>query len=100
MPIEGKDGWLPNELAQASRINPGICFFLVFMGPNNEQVGELSWADGILHFEGNADASAKIFFECVGPYFEQCLKEKNQRDSGAAMNCQGSEALSRQGGAM
>ena len=31
-----------------------------------DNVGSLSWEDGVLHFEGDADASAKLFIESVG----------------------------------
>ena len=38
--------------------DPCIAFYA-----DNEVIGELSWKDGVLKFEGNVDESAKLFFE-------------------------------------
>ena len=36
------------------------------LGDQGCETGVLSWKDGVLHFEGNADESAKIFIETLG----------------------------------
>lgn len=43
---------------------------ITFQGENGEIIGELHWDDGEMHFEGNADAAAKMFFTAVKGYFE------------------------------
>jgi hypothetical protein len=42
---------------------------LVFTGGDGGEVGKLTWEDGKLHFEGNADESARIFLDhVIGEY--------------------------------
>ena len=36
------------------------------LGDRGCETGVLSWKDGVLHFEGNADESAKIFIHSLG----------------------------------
>ena len=36
------------------------------LGDRGCETGVLSWKDGVLHFEGNADESAKIFLRALG----------------------------------
>jgi len=38
---------------------------VTFMGENNEVVGKLTWDDGIFKFEGEAEESARIFFDSL-----------------------------------
>jgi hypothetical protein len=39
--------------------------FIQFFGPGNTDIGKLTWDNGVLHFEGDADASAKIFLQSI-----------------------------------
>jgi hypothetical protein len=41
---------------------PPDCFIFADEG---KEIGRLSWADGTLSFTGNADESAKVFFEAL-----------------------------------
>lgn len=44
-----------------------------------EIVGRLSWDDGTLHFEGNADESARMLFEWVKQIIDPYIAEKLDR---------------------
>ena len=53
---------------------------IVFSDTNNgKEVGRLSWDKGKFQFEGNADKSAKIFFDYLKGYVDLYLEEhKNE----------------------
>ena len=38
---------------------------ITFQNADNEQVGKLSWDDGVFKFEGEAEESARIFFKII-----------------------------------
>ena len=38
---------------------------VTFMNEDNEVIGKLSWEDDVFKFEGEAEESAQIFFDCV-----------------------------------
>ena len=38
---------------------------ITFMNEDNKVVGELTWDDDVFKFEGNAEESAQVFFDCV-----------------------------------
>jgi len=44
---------------------------IIFMGKDNKEVGKLSWDDGIFNFEGEAEKSAKIFFDFLKSWFPE-----------------------------
>lgn len=48
-----------------------------------KEVGALNWGDGIFKFEGNADKSAKIFFDLLRGYIDNYIKQekRSQNDS-------------------
>lgn len=48
--------------ATAFNVKPASC--LVFQSEQGE-IGRLSWEDGIFRFTGNADESAKVFFDAL-----------------------------------
>lgn len=50
------------EEATAFNVKPASC--LVFQSEQGE-IGRLSWEDGTFRFTGNADESAKVFFEAL-----------------------------------
>ena len=47
-----------------------------------EEVGQLSWTDGELKFEGNIHESAKIFFEYLKPYVDEYIKAQQDKQEG------------------
>lgn len=49
--------WGPDEKLEYDTI------VFVFDEENNKEMGRLTWEDGIFKFEGNAEDSARIFFE-------------------------------------
>lgn len=60
---------------------------VLFEGTDNKAVGTLSFDDGVLKFEGNADESARIFFDhflkpMVDAYIEkECGKKQLQTEA-------------------
>ena len=38
---------------------------ITFMNEDNKVVGRLTWDDDVFKFEGNAEESAQVFFDCV-----------------------------------
>lgn len=44
------------------RVPQPKCFIF---NDDGKEIGRLSWADGVFRFEGNADASARIFFQAL-----------------------------------
>ena len=63
------------NIAQAP-MDPGV----KFSNLSHDQVGELSWKDGKFEFKGNAEESAKLFFNWLKPLMEEYMKElKNGR---------------------
>ena len=49
--------------------------FSMTFGHDERNIGVLSWKTGKLIFEGEADASAKVFFECVKGYIDTYIYE-------------------------
>jgi len=45
----------------------------------NKKVGELNFEGPVMTFEGEADESAKIFFECLSKYFVARLSQERDR---------------------
>lgn len=44
---------------------------ITFSNPVTEdEIGRLTWDDGTLKFEGNAEESAKVFFEYLRQFFQ------------------------------
>ncbi len=48
---------------------------IVFQDNVMGEVGRLTWEDGLMTFTGNADASAKMFFDAVCQMFNLNQKE-------------------------
>lgn len=46
-------------------LSPTLRAYNVTFQLEGKEVGRLSWDDGTMKFEGNADESAKIFFDVV-----------------------------------
>ncbi len=46
-----------------------------FHGDENDMVGTLTWEGGKFHFEGDADASAQIFFDSVVSLTIEAMKK-------------------------
>ena len=46
-----------------------------FHGDENDMVGKLTWEGGVFHFEGDADASAQIFFDSVVSLTVEAMKK-------------------------
>ncbi len=46
-------------------------FALQILDDNEKIIGSMTIRDGKLFFEGEADESALIFFECISKYFEK-----------------------------
>lgn len=44
----------------------------------NETVGELTWDTGVMIFTGDADESAKVFFDYIKIYIDGCIEYKNE----------------------
>jgi hypothetical protein len=45
--------------------------YIAFLNPVTEdEIGRLTWDDGTLKFEGNAEESAKVFFEYLRQFFQ------------------------------
>lgn len=63
--MENEKTWiLPKEITVASIERPP--FWMSFTSPiNGKYLGELKEENGKLTFSGNAEESAKVFFECV-----------------------------------
>ncbi len=54
---------------------PSQSNFVSFHGQDGKETGRLTFTDGVMHFEGNADASTKIFLdELVHLFNEPCIK--------------------------
>ena len=69
--------------------SPEIGFFDM-KDPNNPCIGKLTWYDNIFKFEGNAEESAKIFFDFINNHFNinKCKCQEEKKDVGN--NCCGS----------
>jgi len=39
--------------------------FIQFFGPGNTPIGKLTWDNGVLQFDGDADESARIFLQSI-----------------------------------
>lgn len=57
-------------------------FTLTFHDGDNNLIGKLSVRNGKMHFEGDVDESAKLFFECVCKVYDReviALSDKLER---------------------
>jgi len=53
-------------------------YLMVFNDENNKEIGRLSIKDNKLTFEGNADESAKIFFDTFKTVFNEYINRKEE----------------------
>lgn len=71
------------QLIIASNIKPNHTFVFhqsdASGWANGPRVGSLDFNGPEMKFEGNADESAKIFFDYVARFFQERLKEEYQR---------------------
>lgn len=44
---------------------------IAFHNDNSEQIGCLSWEDGVFKFEGKAEESAKVFFDWMNTFLKE-----------------------------
>ena len=52
---------------------------MVFCGENYQEIGRLSWATGKFTFTGNAEESAKIFFNYhLKPFVDNYIESKSK----------------------
>jgi len=49
---------------------------VVFCSDDGEEVGKLNWSTGELKFSGNADESAKLFFNFLKNYINEYIRLK------------------------
>lgn len=57
--------------AELLRITPSHKF--IFVGDAGKDIGYLSWEDGQLSFSGDAEESAKAFFQFLKPYVDEYI---------------------------
>jgi len=53
------------KLSGEMNISTAVNRTIIFHGQDNKEIGRLYPKDGKLHFEGDADESAKVFFSSV-----------------------------------
>lgn len=75
--------FLPSE---EKDFNPGVYWFsqttpdnfferkIVFFGTDGNEIGVLDWNSDKMNFEGNAEESARIFFNCLIKQIEDGIK--------------------------
>lgn len=51
----------------------------VTFSQDNKDIGTLSWEGGKFHFEGDAEESAKVFFDFLRPYIDNYIESENKR---------------------
>ena len=53
---------------------------IVFSGAGEKEIGRLDWTDGEFKFVGNADMSAKVFFDYfLKPYIDGYIEDELRR---------------------
>lgn len=52
-------------------VEPPSYSIITFFNDKNETIGKLDWTDGIMKFEGEAEESAKIFFNYIFQLFDE-----------------------------
>jgi len=57
---------------------PNLTFHL-----DSEQIGELSWENGVFRFKGSPDDSAKLFFDNLKPMIEEYWKHLQRQKAGS-----------------
>ena len=51
-----------------------------FCGDSGKEVGLLNWDTGKLMFHGDAEKSAKVFFDFLKPYVDEYIRNKLEEE--------------------
>jgi hypothetical protein len=68
--------WDAAEYQFSGDIKPSYSF--IFFGPDQKEVGRLDFNDPAMTFEGNAEESARVFFNMVAVHFKRRLEEERE----------------------
>ncbi len=48
----------------------------IHIAQDGKEIGRISWEGGFFHFTGDADKSARVFFEAVKPMVDSYIEQK------------------------